>query len=103
MRSYDRDFYISTVSVLQEQRRLIQGIADDMSMRLDELQDAMIMQADQEEDRNYEDLLTESWESGHAYAMWEEDKDVYDSSRKKECMCDSCWNIPVDKYEHRMD
>jgi hypothetical protein len=103
MRSYDRDFYISTVSVLQEQRRLIQSIADDMSMRLDELQDAMIMQADQEEDRNYEDLLTASWESGHAYAMWEEDKVVYDSSRKKECMCDSCWNIPVDKYEHRMD
>jgi len=103
MRSYDRDFYISTVSVLQEHRRLIQRIADDMSMRLDELQDAMIMQADQEEDRNYEDLLTESWESGHAYAMWEEDKVVYDSSRKKECMCDSCWNIPVDKYEHRMD
>ena len=103
MRSYDREFYISTVSVLQEQRRLIQSIADDMSMRLDELQDAMIMQADQEEDRNYEDLLTESWESGHAYAMWEEDKTVYDSSSKKECMCDSCWNIPVDKYEHRMD
>jgi len=103
MRSYDRDFYISTVSVLQEQRRLIQRIADDMSMRLDELQDSMIMQADQEEDRNYEDLLTESWESGHAYAMWEEDKNVYDSFRKKECMCDSCWNIPVDKYEHRMD
>jgi hypothetical protein len=103
MRPYDRDYYVSTISVLQEQRRLIQSIADDMNMRLDELQEMYVMAADQEEDRNYDDLLHESWESGHAYAMWEEDKVVYDSSRKKECMCDACWNFPTDKYEHRMD
>jgi len=103
MRPYDRDYYMSSLSVLQEQRRMIQSIADDMCMRLDELQDVIVMAAEQEEDRSYTDLLTEAWKSGHAHAIWEEDRGVYDSKRKKECMCDSCWDVPSDKYEHRMD
>jgi hypothetical protein len=45
MRPYDRDYYVSTISVLQEQRRLIQSIADDMNMRLDELQEMFVMAA----------------------------------------------------------
>jgi hypothetical protein len=103
MRPFDRDFYMSTISVLQEQRRIIQSIADDMCMRLDELQDVLATEADQEEDRNYDTLLNDCWQSGYDYRLWEEDKVIYDSSRKKECMCDSCWDVPADKYEHRMD
>ena len=103
MRSTDRDFYMSTISVLQSQRRMIQSIADDMCMRLDELEGSIAMQYDQSEDWETEELLDSAWQSGYDYKMWEEDKVIYDSNRKKECMCDACWDVPSDKYEHRMD
>jgi hypothetical protein len=105
MRPIDRDFIVSTLSVLQEQRRMAMSILDDMSMRIDELEDQLIFSMDQKENNEYDTLIEDAWMSGRIYAEaeWENDEVVYDSSRKKECMCDSCWDVPSDKYEHRMD
>ena len=104
MRPTDRDFIVSTLSVLQEQRRMAMSILDDMSMRIDELWDQLIFSMDQKENNEYDTLIEDAWLSGRnfAEAEWENDKVVYDSSRKKECMCDDCWGVS-DKYEHRMD
>jgi hypothetical protein len=104
MRSTDRDFYMSTISVLQSQRRMIQSIADDMCMRLDELEGQIAMQYDQSEDWETEELLDSAWQSGYDYnklqeeaAMldYEEDAIVYDTLRNKMklCMCDECWDV----------
>ena len=101
MRPYDRDFYMSTISVLMEHNRLVSNITKDMLLRLDELQDVIAMQADQKEEKNFNSFVDEvakTWGD-----IMEEDKIIYDSSRKKHCLCDACWNVPSDKYEHRMD
>jgi hypothetical protein len=107
MRPTDRDFIVSTLSVLQEQRRMALSILDDMNLRLDELEDQLIFGMDQQEGNNYDTLIEDAWLSGRnfAEAEWENDEVVYDSSRKKECMCDDCWGVtkPTDFYEHRMD
>ena len=110
MRPTDRDFIVSSLSVLQEQRRLALSILDDMNLRLDELEDQLIFSMDQQEDNNYDALLEDAWLRGvvseaEREAEWENDEVVYDSSRKKECMCDDCWGVtkPTDFYEHRMD
>lgn len=103
MRSTDRDYYMSTISVLQYQRLIIQSIADDMCMRLDELEDQIVTMFDHTEDDNIDLMIDDAWQSGYDYRMWDEDKVIYDSSRKKECMCDDCWGVKNDEYEHRMD
>jgi hypothetical protein len=107
MRPGDRDFIVSTLSVLHEQRRNVLSILDDMSLRLEELEDQLIFGMDQREENNYDTLMENAWLSGRnfAEAEWENDEVVYDSSRKKECMCDDCWGVtkPTDFYEHRMD
>ena len=118
MRSTDRDFYMSTISVLQSQRRMIQSIADDMCMRLDELEGSIAMQYDQLEDHATDSMLDSAWQSGYDYnklqeeeAMldYEEDTILYDTLRNKMkyCTCDDCWDVKYpemsDKYEHRMD
>jgi|688.fasta_scaffold125272_3 hypothetical protein len=103
MRSTDRDYFMSTLAVLQSQRLMIQSISDDMSMRIEEMEDMIAMMYDQQEDQNFDLMVDNAWQSGYDYKMWEEDKVIYDSNRKKECMCDACWDVPSDKYEHRMD
>ena len=110
MRPTDRDFIVSTLSVLQEQRRNVLSILDDMNLRLDELEDQLIFSMDQQEDNNYDTLIKDAWLRGvvseaESEAEWEKDAVVYDSTRKKECMCDDCWGVtkPTDFYEHRMD
>ena len=107
MRSTDRDFIVSTLSVLQEQRRNVLSILDDMNLRLDELEDQLLFSMDQQEENNNEIMIEDAWMSGRnfAEAEWENDEIIYDSSRKKECMCDDCWGVtkPTDFYKHRMD
>ena len=110
MRSTDRDFIVSTLSVLQEQRRNVLSILDDMNLRLDELEDQLIFAMDQREENYYDTVIKDAWLRGvvseaEREAEWEDDEVVYDSSRKKECMCDDCWGVtkPTDFYEHRMD
>ena len=107
MRPTDRDFIVSSLSVLQEQRRLALSILDDMNLRLDELEDQLLFGMDQREENYYDTLIENAWLNGRnfAEAEWENDEVVYDSSRKKECMCDDCWGVtkPTDFYEHRMD
>jgi hypothetical protein len=103
MRSTDRDYFMSSLAVLQSQRRMIQSISDDMYMRLEEMEDMIAMMYDQQEDNNFDLMVDDAWQSGYDYKMWEEDKVIYDSSRKKECMCDDCWGVKSDEYEHRMD
>jgi len=100
MRSTDRDYYMSTISVLQEQRRMIQSISDDMCMRLEEIEGMLAMQFDQKEDETFDLMIDDAWQSGYDYRMWSDDNVI---PREKECMCDSCWDVPSDKYEHRMD
>jgi hypothetical protein len=84
---------------------MIQDVASDMTMRLDELDETLLYLYGQKEDEELDELMSDSWESGHAYAMWEEDKVVYDSSRKKECMCDECWSDdePEDRGESKKE
>lgn len=107
MRPTDRDFIVSTLSVLQEQRRNVLSILYDMRMRLDELEDQLLFSMDQQEENNNEIIIEDAWLSGRnfAEAEWENDEIIYDTSRKKECMCDDCWGVtkPTDFYEHRMD
>ncbi len=103
MRSTDRDYFMSSLAVLQSQRRMIQSISDDMYMRLEEMEDMIAMMYDQQEDQNFDLMVDDAWQSGYDYKMWEEDKVIYDSSRKKECMCDDCWGVKSDEYKHRMD
>jgi hypothetical protein len=100
MRPTDRDFIVSTLSVIQEQRRQVISVLDDMNMRIDELEDQLIFSMDQQENDNYDTLIENAWLSGLNYVEFELKND---SSGKKECMCDSCWDVPSDKYEHRMD
>jgi len=103
MRSTDRDYFMSTLAVLQNQRRMIQSISDDMYMRIEEMEDMIAMQFDQKEDESIDLMIDDAWQSGYDYRLWDEDKIVYDSSRKKECTCDDCWGVSSDDYEHRMD
>jgi hypothetical protein len=107
MRPTDRDFIVSTLSVLHEHRRNVLSILDDMSLRLEELEDQLIFSMDQKESNAYDTLIENAWLNGRnfAEAEWENDDIIYDSSRKKECMCDDCWGVtkPTDFYEHRMD
>ena len=110
MRPTDRDFIVSSLSVLQEQRRLALSILDDMNLRLDELEDQLIFSMDQQEENNNEIMIEDAWLRGvvseaEREAEWEDDEVMYDSSRNKECMCDDCWGVtkPTDFYEHRMD
>ena len=107
MRGDDRDFIVGTLSVLQEQRRKAMSAIDDMALRLDELEEFLHGFMEEQEFKDYDQAVEDAWISGRnfAEAEWQNDKIVYDSSRKKECMCDDCWGAirPTDLYEHRMD
>ena len=100
MRSTDRDYYMSTLAVLQSQRRMIQSISDDMYMRLEEMEGMLAMQFDQKEDEEFDLMTEDAWQSGYDYRVWDENKVI---PRDKECMCDDCWGVKNDEYEHRMD
>ena len=100
MRSTDRDYCVSTIAVLQEQRRVALSILDDMAMRLDELDETLLYAYDQKEDEQIDELMNDSWESGYAYCKHLAEKPVdRESASPKLCMCDECWD--VDESEDR--
>ena len=104
MRGYDRDYYMGCFAVLMDQRRHIIIVLDDMSMRIEEMEEQFVTMCNQQESDSMDSILTDAIEE---IITWDENDDlIYDSSRKrKECMCDDCWGVtkPTDFYEHRMD
>jgi hypothetical protein len=110
-----RDYYVSTLAVLHSQRRSIARILEDMSLRLAELEDELIHDMDDSDTCKQDNLVEYAWNEGYEYAnfehnkiIWndeENDDIIYDSARNKkpECMCDECWGVKSDAYEHRMD
>jgi hypothetical protein len=98
MRSTDRDYYMSTLAVLQSHRRMIQSIADDMYLRIEEMEDMIAMQFDQKEDETFDLMIDDAWQSGYDYCMWSEGAEP-----KKECMCDDCWSDNTGSPDYRMD
>jgi hypothetical protein len=122
MRSTDRDYFMSTISVLQYQRLMLQSFADDMCIRLDELENQIAMQFEQKEDETLDIIADDAWQSGYDYRMWEEERDIFEEEndkiiydtllkdKVKYCTCDTCWDVKdpcedarPDQYEHRMD
>ena len=98
MRPTDRDYCVSTIAVLQEQLRMIQSVASDMAMRLDELDETLLYAYDQKEDEHIDELMNDSWESGYAYCKHLAEKIVEDKSPSpKLCMCDECWDVSDDE------
>jgi len=113
--SAKRDYYVSTLAVLHSQRRSIARILEDMSLRLSELEDDLIHDMDAAAVCKQDNLVEYAWNEGYEYANFEQNKIIwddeenddiiYDSARNKqrECMCDDCWGVKNDEYEHRMD
>jgi hypothetical protein len=98
MRSTDRDFIVSTLSVLQEQRRQATSILDDMNLRLDELDETLLYAYIQKEDEEIDELMTDSWESGYEYRRHLGEKAAeYEPPSPKLCMCDECWDVTNDQ------
>lgn len=98
MRPTDRDYCVSTIAVLQDQLRMIQDVASDMTMRLDELDETLLYLYGQKEDEELDELMTDSWESGYAYSMHLAQKDAEsESPSPKLCMCDECWDVTNDQ------
>lgn len=96
MRPYDRDYFMSSFSVLMHQRRHILMTLDDMAMRIEEMEMQFALMCDQQESDKVDTLVEDAWMSGRnfAEAEWENDEILYDSARKpKLCMCDDCWGV----------
>jgi hypothetical protein len=109
MRQTDRDYFLNTIAVLQNQKHSILRVLQDMDLRLEELEESLVLMFDQDEqdviDTMLDDARFEGFESAMEYMIIpdEEDEIVYDSARKKQCMCDDCWGVKTDEYHHRMD
>ena len=108
MRSTNRDYFMSSFSILMHQRRHILMTLDDMAMRIEEMEMQFALMCDQQQTDKIDTLIEDAWISGRnfAEAEWENDEILYDSARKpKLCTCDDCWGVtkPTDFYEHRMD
>jgi len=100
MRPTDRDYCVSTIAVLQDQLRMIQSVASDMAMRLDELDESFLYAYGQKEDEELDELMADSWESGYAYSMHLAQKDAEgEPPSPKLCMCDECWGIDDDECD----
>lgn len=102
MRPTDRDYCASTIAVLQHQLSMIQDIASDMTMRLDELDETLLYTYAQKEDEELDELMSDSWESGYAYSMHLAQKDAEsEPASPRLCMCDDCWSDdePEDRGE----
>ena len=100
MRSTDRDYFLSTLSVLHSQRHSIIRTLQDMNMRLEELEESLIMMFNQQEENSIDMMLDDAWQAGFDYTAWNEDDVViYDSLRNKQCKCKEN-NNPND---YRMD
>jgi hypothetical protein len=98
MRPTDRDYCVSTIAVLQDQLRMIQDVASDMTMRLDELDETLLYLYGQKEDEELDELMTDSWESGYAYSMHLAQKDAEaEPTSPRLCMCDECWDVTNDQ------
>lgn len=115
MRSTNRDYFLSTLSVLHSQRHSIIRTLQDMDLRLEELEESLIMMFDQQEENNIDMMLDDAWQAGFDYnklqeelAMidYEEDAIIYDTLRKKVklCLCDECWGVcDCGVPDYRMD
>jgi hypothetical protein len=98
MRTTDRDYCVSTIAVLQDQLRMIQVVASDMAMRLDELDETLLYAYAQKEDEELDELMSDSWESGYAYSTHLAQKDAEsEPTSPKLCMCDECWDVSDDE------
>ena len=96
MRSTNRDYFMSSFSILMHQRRHILSTLDDMAMRIEEMEMQFALMCDQQESDKYDTLVEDAWISGRnfAEAEWENDEILYDSARKpKYCTCDECWGV----------
>ena len=106
MRTTDRDYCVSTIAVLHEQRRQALSILDDMAMRLDELDETLLYAYSRKEDEEIDELADNAWESGYAYCKHLTDKIVKrESPSPKLCMCDECWDVdePEDRGESKKE
>ena len=106
MRSTDRDYFMSSFSILMHQRRHILSTLDDMAMRIEEMEEQFVTMCDQQESAKYDTLVEDAWMSGRnfAEAEWENDEILYDSTRKpKLCTCDDCWSDEPGNPGYRMD
>ena len=96
MRSTNRDYFMSSFSILMHQRRHILMTLDDMAMRIEEMEMQFALMCDQQQTDKIDTLIEDAWISGRnfAEAEWENDEILYDSARKpKLCMCDECWGV----------
>ena len=106
MRSIDRDYFMSSFSILMHQRRHILSTLDDMAMRIEEMEEQFVTMCDQQESAKYDTLVEDAWISGRnfAEAEWENDDVIYDSSRKpKLCTCDECWDVDDKRNESKQE
>jgi uncharacterized protein YecA (UPF0149 family) len=106
MRPTDRDYCVSTIAVLQDQLRMIQDVASDMTMRLDELDETLLYLYGQKEDEELDELMVDSWESGYEYRRHLVEKDAEsEPPSPKLCMCDDCWSDdePEDRGESKKE
>ena len=93
MRPTDRDYCASTIAILQNQLRMITGVVDDMTMRLDELDETLLYAYAQNEDEEIDELMNDSWNSGYEYRAHLAEKGAeYEPPSPKLCMCDECWS-----------
>ena len=101
MRPTDRDYCASAIAILQNQLRMIQDVASDMTMRLDELDETLLYAYAQNEDEELDELMSDSWNSGYEYrAHLTEKAAEYGPLSPKLCMCDECWN---DEQDNNID
>lgn len=104
MNTYERDYYVGTISVLSNNLNHIINYAEDIMRRLDELEQSLIDAANQHDDEEFDSV----YEEGIKYGVWEATKNIPNAS--KLCMCDDCWDIgvkigldTVDDPSYRMD
>lgn len=106
MRRYDRDYHVGTIAALQEQRRLMMGILNEMDKRLDELEESLIVAADQEEDVFVDNLIDECFETATEEILRVEESFKTTPKKNAQCLCDKCWeagDYNRNASEHGMD
>jgi len=120
--SSKRDYYMSTISVIQGQRKLIEDLLYSIDVRLEELENTLAHDMEEAALCKQNSLIDFTWQDGYDYRMWEEERDIFEEEndkiiydtllkdKVKYCTCDTCWDVKdpcedarPDQYEHRMD